>query len=642
MRKHRNRSVLLFFLFFSLLAIACRESRVPVEISGELRQWHKITLTTEGPEVAETDSIINPFLDYRMTVSFQHAEDNVIYTVPGYFAADGRAGETSATSGSKWRAHFSPDRTGTWKYQITILRGKNVAVEESAEEVSLVLSRKGSFEVAPSDKTGRDFRAKGRLAYVGERYLQFTGTGEYFLKAGADSPENLLASADFDGTWSHKAAGITRENEATTTNLKTWEAHIRDWQPGDPSWKDGKGKGLIGAFNYLSGKGCNAVSFLTYNAGGDGDDVWPFSRYGDKLHYDCSKLDQWQILFDHAQQRGLFLHFKLQETENDDNFLGEPKAVPAALDGGELGTERKLYLRELVARFGYLLALNWNLGEENTQSPAQQKAMAAYLAEIDPWQHLRVIHTFPDWQERVYTPLLGDQSELTGMSMQNVWTTCHARVVYWLNAAEQAGKIWVVANDEQNPHYTGVPPDSGFAGFTGIARPENYSPPYTADDIRKYTLWGVLMAGGAGVEYYFGYTLPENDLGCQNWRSRDQSWNYCRYALQFFTDNHIPFQEMKNTDERVGNPVHENTAYCFSKPGEIYLVYLPTGGNIVLQLGDDSDSYTAHWYNPREGGKLIRHDPAEIRGPGNKDLGPPPADKTEDWIILLRKAEKEN
>ena len=33
-----------------------------------------------------------------------------------------------------------------------------------------------------------------------------------------------------------------------------------------------------------------------------------------------------------------------------------------------LGPERKLYCRELIARFGHNLALNWNLGEENTQS----------------------------------------------------------------------------------------------------------------------------------------------------------------------------------------------------------------------------------------------------------------------------------
>lgn len=61
---------------------------------------------------------------------------------------------------------------------------------------------------------------------------------------------------------------------------------------------------------------------MTYNAGGDGENVWPFVARDDKLHYDCSKLDQWGIVFDHATAVGLYLHFKLQETENDDHRRG--------------------------------------------------------------------------------------------------------------------------------------------------------------------------------------------------------------------------------------------------------------------------------------------------------------------------------
>ena len=99
---------------------------------------------------------------------------------------------------------------------------------------------------------------------------------------------------------------------------------MQDWKTGDPSWKDGKGKGLIGAINYLSSKGMNAMSFMPYNAGGDGDNVWPFVDRDDKFHYDVSKLDQWQIVFDHAQAKGLYLHFKLAEQENDERVRSVP------------------------------------------------------------------------------------------------------------------------------------------------------------------------------------------------------------------------------------------------------------------------------------------------------------------------------
>jgi Domain of unknown function (DUF5060)/Putative collagen-binding domain of a collagenase len=621
----------LSFLFF-----LCNCSS-DLKISGELKEWHKITLTVNGPYAREKDDNPNPFLDYKMTATFTHNSGNVSYQVPGYFAADGNSANTSADSGKQWRAHFAPDRAGLWNYKVQIFRGKNIAIgNTAADEKTLFFSGGGSLTVKPTDKSGRDFRSKGRLQYVGQRYLKFAGNNEYFLKAGADSPENLLAYYDFDGTYSAKNEGIQRSDEAATTKLKTWQAHIKDWQTGDPAWQNSKGKGLIGAVNYLSGKGCNAFSFLTYNAGGDGDDVWPYINRNDKLHFDCSKLDQWQIVFDHAQKRGMYLHFKLQETENDDNRIGDKTSIPESLDGGESDTERKLYLRELIARFAYELALNWNLGEENSQTTEQQIAMARYIKDLDPYRNHIVLHTYPDQQEQVYDPLLGEHSPLTGISLQNGWQSAHQRVLYWIKKSAQAGKQWVVANDEQNPHYTGVPPDSGYEKFSGIARPEKYSPPYSAEDIRKYVLWGVLMAGGAGVEYYFGYTLPQNDLGCQDWRSRDQSWDYCNFALSFFNDYNIPFWAMDNADSLLGNNENDNSKYCLAKPGYDYLVYLPDGGSTDLDLGGINNTFSVDWYNPRTGGPVQNGSVLQVKGPGKVSLGLPPADFDKDWCGLVR------
>ena len=81
-----------------------------VAISGELRQWHKVTLTLDGPQADESATDPNPFRDYRMTVSFRHESGVPAYDVPGYFAGDGNAANTSATAGNKWRAHLSPDK----------------------------------------------------------------------------------------------------------------------------------------------------------------------------------------------------------------------------------------------------------------------------------------------------------------------------------------------------------------------------------------------------------------------------------------------------------------------------------------------------------------------------------------------------
>ncbi|HWI57590.1 MAG TPA: DUF5060 domain-containing protein [Bacillota bacterium] len=632
---HSRLPLLLAGLVVFALHSGSAASAAEAVLTGELKQWHKVTLTLSGPQAKETDTQPNPFTDYRMTVTFTHESGTPRYQVPGYFAADGNAANSSAAGGNQWRAHLSPDKPGKWSYRVAFVQGKQVAVASSpSEPVSGCDGIAGSFVVGPTDKTGRDFRAKGRLQYVGKHYLQFSGTGEYFLKAGADAPENLLAYADFDGTASAKKLGTLRAGEAATTGLKTWQPHVRDWRPGDPTWKEGKGKGLIGALNYLAGKGCNAFSFLTYNAGGDGDDVWPFISRDDKLHYDCSKLEQWQMVFDHATRLGLYCHFKTQETENDD--LKGPGAAQS-LDGGNLGPERKLYCRELIARFGYLLALNWNLGEENTQTAEQQRAMAQYLHDTDPYQHHIVIHTYPNEQDKVYPALLGRQSALTGASLQNEWNAAHQRVLKWVTESHKAGRPWVVANDEQGPASLGVPPDPGYQGFKGQAKEKATDKPYDLHDIRKCTLWGTLLAGGQGVEYYFGYTLPENDLKCQDFRSRDQSWDYCRIALGFFKEQAIPFWEMKNADELVGNEKHDNSRYCFADPGKIYVVYLPRGGTTNLNLRLVPGPFNVKWFNPRQGGPLRDGSLKQVPGGETMFLGQPPADADQDWVVLVRR-----
>lgn len=635
-----------FHLGLTLLALlTCRGTLMsddhPVTITGELKQWHKVTLTLDGPFAKETDTQPNPFTDLAFEVTFTHESGAPVYTVPGYFAADGNAGESGADSGTKWRAHLSPDTTGRWDYAISFTQGKNAAVEGGGEPLAPYDGLTGSFTIAETDKTGRDFRAHGRLQYVGKHHLQFAGSKRYFLKAGPDSPETLLAYTDFDNTQTGKP---------DKGPLKTWAPHLGDWKAGDPTWKDGKGKGLIGALNYLADKGLNGFSFLTYNTSGDGDNVWPFVERDSKLHYDGSKLDQWGIVFDHATARGLHLHFKLQENEMDDHRSGaerKDRDISAALDGGKLGIERKLYCREMIARFGHALALNWNIGEENTQSSEEVRDMARYLHETDPYDHPIVLHTFPPEQDRVYDPLLGDQSLLTGVSLQNSWRAVHEKTLHWLRESASAGRPWVVANDEQNPAGLGVPPDAGYQGHDGIAveksKPKGskaegnfQSKPYTRHDIRKLTLWGNLMAGGAGVEYYFGYGLPENDLKCEDFRSRDRSWDDCRIALDFFRDQKIPFAEMTSANALVGNAKDDASKFCFTKQGELYLVYLPEGGTAALDLSEATGNFTVNWFNPREGGDLIQGTITSVKGGGKVALGEAPADADEDWLVVVR------
>jgi len=571
-------------------------------VGGELRMWHKVTLDFAGPSTSET-ALPNPFTDYRLNVTFTHPASGKSYLVPGYYAADGDAANSSAGSGHVWLAHFAPDRPGTWTYAASFRGGPGVATDPSPAAgtgAGFFDGETGSFEIAPSDKTGRDFRAKGRLEYLGKHHLRFAGSGEFFMKAGTDSPENLLAYADFDGPFKTDGQGDSL--------IKTWAPHVADWQAGDPVWQGNKGKGLVGAINYLAAEGLNAFSFLTMNINGDDKNVFPYLDYAERSRLDVPRLAQWEILFEHGTRKGMYLHFKTQEKENQE-----------MLDGGNLGPQRKLYYRELIARFSHHLALNWNLGEECTVVLAKKQAWAQYFHDTDPYHHNIVIHNGSNHRD-----LMGDASEVTGFSLQrseeNFSDTFFGTKDY-VDRSFNAGKPWVVACDEPGDSRLGLRPDN--------------DPGNSHVDARKNALWGNIMAGGAGCEFYFGYDKPQSDLTLQDFRSRDAFWDFCRHSLQFLAASDVPFELMKNQNALVsGNG--ENANRCLARTGDSYLVQLHGGGTHTLNLAGVSGQFTVQWFNPRSGGSPVAR-PA-VSGGGIVSLGSPPDTPTQDWIVLVRPA----
>ena len=488
---------------------------------------------------------------------------------------------------------------GQWKYQVSFRRGDGVAFgEEDGVSAGYMDGAAGSLTVTSTDKTGRDFRAHGRLQYTGEHYLQFAETNGYFLKCGTDAPENFLAYNEIDNT--PNVEGLR----------KIWKDHAIDYDPDADEFlwgqKRQKGKNILGAINYLSQKGMNAFSFLTFNVDGDDKNVFPhllkvsaedyeqayseedaehlviegeeepsYHQWEESVchdRFDVSKLDQWEQIFCYAEMKGMFLHFKTQEEEND-----------RKMDGGNMGPERKLYYRELIARFAHHLGLNWNLGEENQQTIEQLKEAAAFIAENDPYGHLIVFHTYPMNYDERYKPFLGSQSVLTGLSIQTSepdFSNVHSIVKKWVKASAAAGKKWVVACDEPGDAEHSLLPDQ--------EDPEH-------NNARINGLWGALMAGGCGTEWYFGYQHAHSDLTCESWRSRDLFWDQCRIALDFFKEYHVPVSEMKSMDE-LTRPEDD---FVFALPGKVYLVYARTGGVIDLNLPDTG--YHIKWYNPRTG-----------------------------------------
>jgi hypothetical protein len=362
----------------------------------------------------------------------------------------------------------------------------------------------------------------------------------------------------------------------------------------------------------------NVFSFLTMNIEGDDKNVFPYIDYETYDRFDVSKLDQWEIVFDHADKLGMFLHFKIMEQENQ-----------GLLDNGGLGATRKLLYRELIARFGHHLALNWNMCEENgewagnhrtpPQFTNQRLAMADYFYHHDPYHHHVVIHNGIPFYD-----ILGKESRYTGISLQTHKTDfslVHPHALKWINESAKAGKQWAVAVDE--------PGDASHALLPDAENPEH-------DNARKNGLWGAFMAGSWGTEWYFGYKHEHSDLTCQDYASRELFWKQGKIALDFFHE-HVPFWDMENHNPLIGNHDNKPGAYGFAKEGEIYLVFLSGDSYPLLDLSNSGGKFEVKWFNPAYGGKLQTGSVKKLKGGKKADYGKPPTNPDKDWVVLIRK-----
>ena len=603
---------------------------MPATLSGQLQTWHKVTLDFTANRTFREEA--DTFRDYRLDVTFTNESTGETIRVPGFFAADGDAADTNASSGDVWRVNFNPPSEGEWTYEASFRTGNDIAasVNPNAGSALDFDGASGSFDVTPTDKTGDDFRAKGMLLQdEGTHYLQHQGDGDYFVRGGPGVPENLLATADFDG-W-RKA--FSSDDDATPGAgdfaRHDFSNHLSDYDGDGQTWDGGKGKAILGAVNYLAEQGQNTIYVLTNTIDGDGKDVGPWAGSGiysggrlsnDQVStYDVSKLAQWEILFDHMDAKGIYKNLLLQETENDQMLDGR-----TGVSGTTLSVERMVYMREMVARFGHNNGIQWNLGEENTNTNAQRADMSEWIKALDGYDHLVVVHSYPGQINQVYDPLLGVE-DFDGTSFQTTANNIRAKTIEFRDKSEAAGDPWVLAWDEDS---------------SGNAVIDSYSnnPDSTNEKTLREAFWGSLTAGGSGGNWYIkgnGFGGHSFDQNLDDFKGFSSMWTWTAAATEFF-NTYIPFHEMTDADNLTTN----GGDFVMADPGQYYVIYLPYGRADEAKLnlnGHGGESFDVFWYNPREGGALISD--GQIDGGGVRSIGAPPEDGGKDWVVFVRNTE---
>lgn len=452
---------------------------------GTFAKWAKIEIQFPGPNSVGSGSP-NPF-DILLDVTFTSPTGKT-YVVPGFYNGNGQGG----MDGKLWQVRFSADEVGRWTFATN---SPNASLN----------GQTGSFTVTAVDPNASGFYKFGRLETTNSfRYLKFRD-GPYWLKAGADDPENFLG---------------TLSNYDTLAERKL-------------------------AIDYLASKGINSLYIMTHKLDGDGKDVWPWygqdantaKTYGitGNVRFDIARIEEWRQLFEYMQTKGVVPYLILED------------------DSAWSGYDHARYYRELIARFGDLPAVLFNFCEEYNEHYALDEALAnmADLKRIDPYNHPRGIHNV-NTPEPAYT----NASQISFASIQTKETNPlnnNGIVNSWIQASRPNLMIGV---DEPRPH-------------------------------NRQTWWSIYLGGGV-VEAHPDPLNGSYDFPMSTW---EPTWTQLGGAHAFMES--LPYWEMSPQNALVAS----GQAFCLTKTGEVYALYLPVGGTIAVSLASGA-SYEYAWWNP--------------------------------------------
>jgi len=331
------------------------------------------------------------------------------------------------------------------------------------------------------------------------------------------------------------------------------------------------------AIDYLASKGVNSLYIMLHNIDGDREDVWPWvgstaaEARANHEHFDVAKLAGWEELFSYLQSKGIVLHLVLED------------------DHAWTGFNREMYYREMLARFGHDNGLYWNISEEygGRYTPDQVKSFAQMIHAIDPYDHPVTVHNLVGLEN--WLPFVGD-SRFDLTSFQTLSGPQNTAAVSWFQKVENSGRTIPISFDE-----TGK--------LSASSR-----------DLARHIIWSVYL-GGASFELH---TAPLSRY--QDFADHFDDMTRARTFME-----HLPFWQMRPMNSLLSG----SQGYAFAKSGEVYVVYLPSGGSVNIDLSAAPHAFAAEWFNPRDGS---RWDIGPVQGGQVLAFTAPDRD---DWVLHL-------
>lgn len=314
----------------------------------------------------------------------------------------------------------------------------------------------------------------------------------------------------------------------------------------------------------------------------------------------------------------------------------------------------RLWLRYLLARYGgFDNIFLWTLANEYETHPDGQyrldypadvdwaKATARFIKANDPYRHLVTVHPVisasrhgesprapfdlpwrigeffgADDAMDVLSQQTGSQGEgLTWDETLQCWTGDPTQLVASLRTDRRYRKP--VLNTE-----------SGYEYLRG--QPTERQQVHHTDKVRR-SAWRIVCAGGyfaAGFNGTIGHSDVWNRIDAPNhytFTLKDEG-AAAQLALLYDFFGTLPYWRMQPFTDISGEAV------ALAEPGKVYTVYLPHGGEIMVDLSEAKGPLTGQWYNPRDGKSGEKF---SAKGTGRPSFTAP---DSEDWVLLIKTA----
>jgi Domain of unknown function (DUF5060) len=268
------------------------------------------------------------------------------------------------------------------------------------------------------------------------------------------------------------------------------------------------------------------------------------------------------------------------------------------------------FIRYAIARFAAFSNITWDLGDDLDQyrDDAWTHTTGTLIKQWDPYQHLASSHPVDNVHQDRTSPWF----DFT--SFQEWSRTQHAFMLGQRKRQQSLGRIIPQTNEEYGyeDHYP--------MWAKGLGSE-------SADTLRR-TAWEIVMAGGyqtAGETARRGTNVwPDTGGGWMNGRGDETMTMFQGYAhmVDFFTA--FEWWTTEPHDELVNNG-----NYCLAKPGELYAIYLPHGGNVTVQ--PQPGKYKGVWWNAVTG-QTTNLPQLKV---ATASWTSPEVDTSNDWALLL-------